>query len=229
MWKCQKVWARVDEIRQEIAANAMWVVSGAASWCAKRFQSINPIIFHRFGQITDTTDSWQTHSGHFWTFLDISGHFWTFLDISGQILPKSFKIATNRDDEWRLVKPCDVASRCQDQYENFIQAHGTAHRQSAMCSFASALASACSMCSSYSPFIACFQNVFCMSPAFWANGFFKSPALSLSHVCLSENCLNCFNHKISTGSAVLTWHPLKLLARILWMHLDPWNMGFRWF
>ena len=135
MWKCQKVWARVDEIRQEIAANAMWVVSGAASWRAKRFQSI-PSSF-----IVDRLQTRQTHDR---LILDISGHFWT-------------RIVTT-DDLWNLVtwpswlRGAKINTRTSSRLGRAL-----------LCSFASALASACSslfvLFSVYCMFSKCFLYV----------------------------------------------------------------------
>ena len=109
--------------------------------------------------------------------------FWTFLDISGH-------------ESWRLTT-CETLWRGHRGFEVPRSIRELHPGSAELC--CAALPPPWRLrvrhCSSYSPFIACFQNVFCMSPAFWANGFFKSPALSLSHVCLSENCLNCFNHK----------------------------------
>ena len=75
MW-CQNQCACVSETRQEIAANAMWVVSGAASWCAKCCQS-HLSSWTDYRHDTLMTDSW------FWTlhrfFFESRWNLWRIL------------------------------------------------------------------------------------------------------------------------------------------------------
>ena len=207
MWRCLiprnvKVSESVSSCGRNKARDSSKCHVGGLRSCqlTRKALPIHPIIFHR-GQITDTTDSWQTHSAHFWTFLD-----------------------TNRDD-WRLVKPCDVAivaSRCQDQYENFIQA-----RQS----FAVQLCLRLGVCVFVivRPILRLLHVFKMFSVCLQLSGRMDFSSLPLYH------CHICaFPRTVSTVSTInFNWFscfnlaPTELLARILWMHLDPLKYGFQ--